>query len=151
MAVEKPNINHAGGIMTACRRALAKPGSQTLTLTAAMSFPTAERASAFTRPREALIDLVHLSRQSFGDAALEHEILRLYAVQGRFHLNRLLHGASATAREMAAHTLLGSSRGVGAHAAARILEAYRDGEASCDDVAAILEPTLDLAEALSAE
>ena len=57
------------------------------------------------------IDLVHLARQTGGDAELERELLTLFAQQCARHL-RTIHGGDAAARRDAAHTLKGDG---GAH------------------------------------
>ena len=60
------------------------------------------------------VDLVHLSRQSHGDRELEIEILGLFQCQSKLYLDRLVEGTTADQRKMAAHTILGSARGIGA-------------------------------------
>jgi HPt (histidine-containing phosphotransfer) domain-containing protein len=69
-------------------------------------------------PTEPAIDLAHLTRMTHGEPALEREVLQLYATQADILLNRILArpiGASAAAGVAAlAHTLNGSSRGIGA-------------------------------------
>ena len=59
------------------------------------------------------IDLVHLARQTGGDAELERELLTLFAQQCARHL-RTIHGGDAAARRDAAHTLKGAARAIGA-------------------------------------
>jgi HPt (histidine-containing phosphotransfer) domain-containing protein len=82
---------------------------------------------------EPLIDLVHLSRQTLGDAALETELLRLFEEQARAFAARLRAPApqNETARDIQqrivlAHTLKGSSRAIGAFALADAAQAYED-------------------------
>lgn len=60
------------------------------------------------------IDLGHLAEQTFGSAALEAEVLRLFLTQSRDCLSRL--ATEPDARD--AHLLLGSARGIGAKAVA---------------------------------
>lgn len=60
------------------------------------------------------IDLAHLAEQTFGNADLEAEVLRLFRKQSRDCLVRL--SAAPDARD--AHLLLGSARGIGAKAVA---------------------------------
>ena len=60
------------------------------------------------------IDLVHLARHTFGDPQLEREVLQLFAVQARIHLNRLKEAGDAQTWREAAHTIKGASRGIGA-------------------------------------
>jgi HPt (histidine-containing phosphotransfer) domain-containing protein len=98
-------------------------------------------------PREALsgagegeapiLDLVHLSRQTFGDHALEIELLTLFERQAAQLAARLAQapgpGDSANRMELA-HMLKGSARSVGAFAVATAAEAYetavRHGDAA---------------------
>jgi HPt (histidine-containing phosphotransfer) domain-containing protein len=60
------------------------------------------------------IDLDHLSEQTFGNAELEAEVLRLFLKQGRECLDRL----DASPDAGTAHLLVGSARGIGARAVA---------------------------------
>ena len=64
---------------------------------------------------ERAIDLAHLSRQTFGDRALESEILELFENQARMAAMRL-KAASADERKALAHGLKGSARSIGAFA-----------------------------------
>jgi HPt (histidine-containing phosphotransfer) domain-containing protein len=82
---------------------------------------------------EPVIDLVHLSKQTLGDAALESELLRLFEGQAQAFAARLL--APTPLDEMArdiqqrivlAHTLKGSSRAIGAFALANAAQSYED-------------------------
>ena len=107
-----------------------------------------EPIGAGRRPCGAPIDLVHLTRQSFGDASLEQEILRLFAAQTRFHVERLRTAASKMDRDMAIHTLLGSARGVGATLLAEALRGLRDGEGSVTDACREAERAADYAQSL---
>jgi HPt (histidine-containing phosphotransfer) domain-containing protein len=81
-------------------------------------------------PRDdVVLDTGHLARQTFGDAALERELLGLFAGQATSLAARIGGGAEAE-RRVAAHTLKGSARAVGAWAlaaAAAALEAGEDG------------------------
>lgn len=79
------------------------------------------------------VDLVHLSKQSLGDRSLENEILRLFQSQSALYLDRLENATTADERKLAAHTVLGSARGLGAWkvaAAAEWVEAHC--AAKCD-------------------
>lgn len=81
------------------------------------------------------LDLVHLSRQTFGDHALEIELLSLFERQAEQLARRLgeprQHG-DKVARMDLAHMLKGSARSVGAFAVADAAELYetalRDGD-----------------------
>ncbi len=60
------------------------------------------------------VDLVHLSRQTLGDRSLENEVLQLFVSQSRLFLDRLDNASTASERKLAAHTVLGSARSLGA-------------------------------------
>ena len=75
------------------------------------------------------VDLVHLSRQTFGDRRLETELLRLFVRQAR----QIQGGLDAQVSDDAVsslpagdllHTLVGSARVVGAHRVATLAERY---------------------------
>lgn len=59
------------------------------------------------------IDLVHLSRQTLGDRALEQEVLGMFVVQLAAARENLAAAKEAD-RRMIAHTLKGTARGLGA-------------------------------------
>ena len=68
------------------------------------------------------IDLVHLSRMTFGDRGLEREVLTLFDRQAGILLARM-EAAVPAAVPTLAHTLNGSARGIGAWRVARAAEA----------------------------
>lgn len=70
----------------------------------------AEESRQCSRP----IDLVHLAKQSLGDRGLEAEILKLFSSQSHLYFDRLANSKTDDQRKMAAHTILGSARGIGA-------------------------------------
>jgi HPt (histidine-containing phosphotransfer) domain-containing protein len=74
-----------------------------------------------------IVDLVHLSRQTLGDAALENELLALFKNQARQFARRLAgpfrQGDDKWRAELA-HTLKGSARAVGALRVALAAENY---------------------------
>ncbi len=81
-------------------------------------------------PGAPAIDHAHLARMTHGERDLEREVLHLYATQADLLLNRMLAEPkgrlSVAAVAALAHTLSGSSRGIGAWevaAAAAALEA----------------------------
>ncbi len=74
------------------------------------------------------VDLVHLARQTLGDRELEREVLGLFVNQSTLYLRRLEKAKSVKERKNAAHTILGSARGLGAWQVAREAEKF---EASC--------------------
>lgn len=74
-----------------------------------------------------VLDLVHLSRQTYGDHALEVELLTLFERQAAHLAVRLedpRRPGDSTARLELAHMLKGSARSVGAFAVAASAEAY---------------------------
>src|SRR4051812_35576423 len=68
------------------------------------------------------IDLAHLRRYTMGDSGLELEILGLFADQLPITIGALLNAPSEKDWAMAAHTLKGSARAVGAWPLATIAE-----------------------------
>lgn len=60
------------------------------------------------------LDLVHLAKYTFGDRALEAELLGLFRSQAGIYVTRLDTAANAKEWRDAAHSLKGSSRGLGA-------------------------------------
>jgi HPt (histidine-containing phosphotransfer) domain-containing protein len=67
------------------------------------------------------IDQTHLSRMTLGDRRLEREVLEIFMRQSALMLDRIA-GAEPAAAAAAAHTLLGSARGIGAWRVARAAE-----------------------------
>jgi HPt (histidine-containing phosphotransfer) domain-containing protein len=106
--------------------------------TSALKF---EVLTPIAMPEGPAVDLVHLSRQTMGDAALETELLGLFARQAAVVTARLAQDSTAVAlcRADLAHTLKGSARSVGANRVAAAAEAYeaaaRDG--ATPDLAAL--------------
>jgi HPt (histidine-containing phosphotransfer) domain-containing protein len=79
------------------------------------------------------IDLVHLSRMTFGDRGLEREVLALFDRQAAILVARMEAAAPGCVATLA-HTLKGSARGIGAWQVARAAEAV---EAGCDSEASL--------------
>lgn len=99
-------------------------------------------SSARAAPSARPVDLVHLSRQSLGDRSLEREILALFRSQSCLYLDRLENASTADERKMAAHTILGSARGLGAWQVAAQASFIQDNyRKPCDTTA--LRSTLD--------
>lgn len=73
-----------------------------------------------------ILDLVHLSRQTFGDHALETELLSLFDRQAAQFAARLsdADAHAGGSRADLAHTLKGSARAVGAFALGDAAAAY---------------------------
>lgn len=64
------------------------------------------------------LDLDHLARQTFGDRDLEREVLELFERQSQAMIAKLRAATTAKDWAYAAHTLVGSARGIGAFAVA---------------------------------
>jgi HPt (histidine-containing phosphotransfer) domain-containing protein len=80
-------------------------------------------------PRGPIIDLVHLSRQTLGDQALEGELLRLFASQAEqaaICLKENLSPGDGPWRADLAHRLKGSGRAIGAFEFADAAEAFEE-------------------------
>lgn len=94
-------------------------------------------------PSEPAIDLAHLARMTHGERVLEREVLQLYATQADILLNRILArpiGPSTAAAVAAlAHTLNGSSRGIGAWQVATAAAAIEAEAAAGRDLAGPVE------------
>ena len=99
-----------------------------------------------------VLDLVHLSRQTFGDHALEKELLTLFDRQAAHFSARLMEPCDRGAAHWRAeivHTLKGSARSVGAFVVGDAAEAYeaalrKEGANTLDlerDLAAAIETT----------
>lgn len=87
------------------------------------------------------LDLVHLSRQTLGDQALEIELLRLFDgqnVQFAARLRAPRRPDDMRARADLAHTLKGSARAVGAFALGEAAEAYEEALRRGDERSAAL-------------
>jgi HPt (histidine-containing phosphotransfer) domain-containing protein len=67
-------------------------------------------------PDDGPIDIVHLRRMTLGDAALEREVLTMFAAQASRQAQAL--AAMPTDAPALAHTLKGSARAIGAFAVA---------------------------------
>ena len=94
-----------------------------------------------SNPKPAIIDDEHLGRMTLGDRSLEREILAIFARQITLTLNRIA-GAEVEQMAAAAHTLLGSARGIGAWrvaSAAERLESVASAAAAKADIDAALE------------
>jgi HPt (histidine-containing phosphotransfer) domain-containing protein len=65
---------------------------------------------------------VHLARFTLGNAALEREVLELFAQQAPLYLERLRNASSGREWKEAAHTIKGSASAVGAWRLARFAE-----------------------------
>lgn len=99
--------------------------------------------------RDAPIDRGHLARYTFGNRALEIEVLQLFAAQAPHYLEALRAAATEKAWREAAHTLKGSARAVGAF---RVADGAERAEALQGNQDAILRvrAVIALEEALAA-
>ena len=79
------------------------------------------------------IDFGHLDRQTFGDRALEQEVLSLFIHQANSAAEQIGH-ADRKQRQRLAHTLKGAARGVGAFP---IADCLVDLEQRPDDAAIV--------------
>ncbi len=86
---------------------------------------------------ETPIDVAHLARMTLGDPSLEREVLQLYDRQADMLLTRMqqMKPAGAAAH---AHTLKGSSSGIGAWKVARAAAAVEFAASRNGDVAAAI-------------
>ena len=87
---------------------------------ASQSLSVAAQAADTDAPR--LIDHEHLRRYTLGDPGLELEILGLFAEQLPITIGALEHATTDKDWGMAAHTLKGSARAVGAWPLAALAE-----------------------------
>ncbi len=94
-------------------------------------------------PAEPVIDRVHLTRMTHGERELEREVLQLYATQAAVLLGRMLQAdaepSTSAAIAALAHTLNGSSRGIGAWRVADAAAAVEADAADGRDTAAAIE------------
>ena len=84
--------------------------------------PSGEERKPSSRP----VDLVHLSRYTLGERALEREVLELFCTQSLVYLERLRAAKSDQDWKDAAHSLKGSASAIGAW---RTAEAAQRAEA----------------------
>jgi HPt (histidine-containing phosphotransfer) domain-containing protein len=90
------------------------------------------------------VDLIHLRRFTLGDQRLEMEILALFIAQAPITLAALKDAGTDRDWKIAAHTLKGSARAVGAWHVARLAEraeglSRRHKRAACDAAVRELE------------
>jgi HPt (histidine-containing phosphotransfer) domain-containing protein len=75
-------------------------------------------SGAERKPSSRPVDLVHLSRYTLGERALEREVLELFCTQSLVYLERLREAQSDQDWKDAAHSLKGSASAIGAWRAA---------------------------------
>jgi HPt (histidine-containing phosphotransfer) domain-containing protein len=76
---------------------------------------------------EPAIDCAHLARMTFGDRALERELLGLFERQATLLVARMREADAVTVRTLA-HTLKGSAVGIGAGEVARAAAAVEQDQ-----------------------
>lgn len=91
------------------------------------------------------VDLVHLARQTFGNADLEREILSMFLRQIR-SVRARIGGAGREERRQLAHGLVGAARGVGAFCLASCaadIESGADGPAALERLRGLIDEVCD--------
>ncbi len=81
-------------------------------------WPDGTSPEAGRKPTARPVDLVHLSRYTLGERALEREVLELFCTQSVVYLERLRQAQSDQDWKDAAHSLKGSATAIGAWRAA---------------------------------
>lgn len=71
---------------------------------------------------EQVLDRQHLARYTGGDRALECEIFEIYLQEADSQIERLANGGNGQERRIAAHSLKGAARSLGAQRLARAAE-----------------------------
>lgn len=102
---------------------------------AAHALPEPETGAFNQRP----VDLVHLARHTLGNRDLEREVLQIFVRQSAIYLDRIRDATTVTERQMAAHTIKGSARGIGAWQVADIAEGLENPGPANDLVGELAE------------
>ncbi|MBK5948362.1 hypothetical protein CH339_19160 [Rhodobium orientis] len=118
-----------------------------MALAGAMEFQTMDATAKPDRP----VDLVHLARHTLGNRDLEREVLRLFVRQSAVYLGRLRNARTAGEMRVAAHTIKGSARGIGAWRIAELANLFEEAaaegatmdDAALADLAAAIEAAND--------
>lgn len=96
------------------------------------------------------VDLVHLSKQTFGSKELETEVLGLFLSHSLQCLNRLKNAATTKDWVDAAHSIKGSAKAIGAWPISEMAETYErkaaagelnDKSAACDELEQLVSQT----------
>jgi HPt (histidine-containing phosphotransfer) domain-containing protein len=98
-------------------------------------------------PDDGPIDIAHLKHMTLGDAALEREVLAMFAGQA-VRLIEALAAWPADAAEIA-HTLNGSARGIGAFKVAGAAEAF-EASPSAETLAVLKQAVAQARQAIDA-
>lgn len=108
--------------------------------------PGVSRKDPGTASPDAPVDHAHLARYTLGNRSLELEVLQLFAEQAPITLQQLRAATSAKDWHVAAHTLKGSARAVGARAvatAAEMAEAAGHADAGRAELISAIETKVD--------
>ena len=89
-------------------------------MTFRMAAPEGAALAEVVAPSALAVDLNHLHRQTMGDRHLQRQVLRMFLRHAQELIERLKAAQSIEARREAAHSLVGSSKGIGAFALATI-------------------------------
>ena len=107
--------------------------------------------------RTDVIDGEHLTRMTLGDRGLERELLEIFVRQSATILDRITgHVPDRAVTSAAAHTMIGSARGIGAWRVARAAEeiecAVQEGNQTALDkaIAALKSASLEVNAAIAA-
>jgi HPt (histidine-containing phosphotransfer) domain-containing protein len=90
---------------------------------------------------QGVLDVCHLARQTMGDAGLERELLQLFAQHSPALMARIEAAGTPDGRSVAAHTLKGSARAIGAWAVADAAAAIEAGGDALQQLRAALDRT----------
>jgi HPt (histidine-containing phosphotransfer) domain-containing protein len=93
---------------------------------------------------EPALDLHHLTTHTFGDRALERELLELFEQQCKRLVPVLASTSAVGGRDEAAHTLKGAARAVGASRIAAIAGCFESAVGRGSDEARLLQLAADL-------
>jgi HPt (histidine-containing phosphotransfer) domain-containing protein len=108
-----------------------------------MAFKMAMAANAEAAEQPAApalpIDLSHLHRQTMGDRHLQREVLKMFMRYSREQIERLKTAQSIEARREAAHSLVGSAKGIGAFTIASIAAEIEGAKGPVDGRLRLLE------------
>jgi HPt (histidine-containing phosphotransfer) domain-containing protein len=105
------------------------------------------RVAGSQEPSEA-IDDHHLARMTLGDRALEREVLEIFLRQATIMIERIERAEPGLAAA-AAHTLIGSARGIGAWRVAQAAERLEQAAGQANEAA--LDEAVDALKAATVE
>jgi HPt (histidine-containing phosphotransfer) domain-containing protein len=82
---------------------------------------TGSEPQTISGSKSVILDEIHLGRMTLGDRGLEREILEIFVHQAAIMIERVANAEPALAAA-AAHTLMGSARGIGVWRVAKAAE-----------------------------